>query len=144
MWTRLRRGRMRRIIIVALLLTTTTFNLPAASKGYWSKIKVSAYQPLQEKYLLRYRKGKTSYGTDVYCEGVAADKRYYPQGTKIYITWEQDGVMKGKWWVVDDTLPATVGKKSLIHVRFLTERKQKEWLSKEYRVYVVIPRRRRR
>ena len=115
--------------------------LLAKDSGFWTSLTVKSYSSEQEKRLERYSDGKTSYGTNVYQEGAAADKRYYPKGTKFYVACKQNGEKKGRWFKVDDTLPETVGKNGTIYLRFLTISKADSWRSGTYKVYVVIPRR---
>ena len=111
--------------------------LGASEKGYWTTLEVKAYNPTNTDSL---SDGLTRYGTNAYQEGCAGDRVYYPQGTKIYVSWRQLGKIKGKWFTVDDTHSKTVGKKNRLYLRFLTDFKVDQWNDGPYRVYVVLPR----
>lgn len=127
-------------LLFATILICSTANWPFGSfseeNGFWTEMKVKAYSQLQRNYL---KDGKTTYGKNAYQEGCAADKYYYPEGTRFYVTWAQNGEKKGRWCTVDDTHPKTVGKKDMIYIQFLTKRKADSWKVRNCRVHVVLP-----
>lgn len=122
--------------VLVFLLTLSTSWLAASEKGYWTTMEVRAYSPTQRDSL---SDGKTRYGTNAYQEGAAADRRFYPEGTRLYVEWNQNGEKKGRCFTVDDTHPKTVGKQDLIYIRFLTKKKAEAWQAEKCRVYVVPP-----
>jgi 3D (Asp-Asp-Asp) domain-containing protein len=122
--------------LTLIIILAAVFPVFATEKGFWTKVEVRAYSPTQQESL---SDGETRYGTNAYQEGCAADRRFYPEGTRIYVEWMQNGEEKGRWFTVDDTHPDTVGKQSLIYLRFMTKKKAEAWSIQECRVYVVLP-----
>lgn len=121
-----------------LLSVGAVYSAAARNRGYWTELTLSAYHPFQEEFLERYAEGKTRYGSDVYREGAAADRRIYPEGTRLYVVTGEEGRRKGKWFTVDDILPQTTGKRDVVYLRFLTAESCGKWESGSYRVFVVI------
>ena len=121
--------------LVFLLILSISW-LAGSEKGYWTTMEVRAYSPTQRDSLAD---GKTRYGTNAYQEGAAADRRFYPEGTKLYLTWEENSQKRAKWFTVDDIHPKTVGMKGLIYIRFLTKKKVVAWDVTNCKIYVVLP-----
>jgi 3D (Asp-Asp-Asp) domain-containing protein len=122
---------MRFVMFVLCILSSV---LSAETKGYWTNIKVKSYHSLS---LGVSTSGKSRYKTSLYKEGCAADRIFYPKGTRIYIIFSEGH--KGRWFTVDDTHPDVIGGSGLIYVRFRTEQKAKNWKIGHYRVYVETP-----
>ncbi len=110
---------------LSIYLFTSLSYIYTSEKGYWTNIKVKAYH---SQSLEASPSGKSRYGTNLYKEGCAADRTYYPKGSQ-----------KGRWFTVDDTHPDTVRSIGLIYLRFLTEQKAQNWQEGFYRIYVERP-----
>lgn len=112
-------------------------DINAFEKGFWTTLTVDSCHPLGISSLAD---GLTSYGTSAYQEGCAADRRYYPEGTRLFVATSLSGKKpKGKWFTVDDTNPKTVRKKDKIMLRFMTEATADNWKKGVYKVYVILP-----
>jgi len=127
---------MRLTVVLVIIITPL---LATSEGGHWKKLKVKSYSSQQKKYLNRSQDGKTSYGTNIFQEGVAADKLYYPKGTMFYVAWDQNGKRKGRWFTVDDSLAQTAGKQGIIYLRFMTKKSANSWKNGNYNVYVKLP-----
>lgn len=111
--------------------------LAGEQKGYWATMLVDSYHVLERESLAD---GKTSHDTNAFQEGCAADRRFYPKGTRLFVaTGASDKQLRGKWFTVDDTHPDTVRRKDKILLRFMTEAKARKWKPGPYKVWVVLP-----
>jgi len=118
------------ILTAMLLLLVSTVFAGEIQKYFTVTTEVHAYSTQQDEFLMRYRDGKTSTGTNAYQVGVAANHKYFPVGTEIYLK-EFNQTL-----VVDDTLPQTSGNSRKIYIRLLTKSKANAWTPKTMDVWV--------